>query len=235
MAQKVRILPHLRINDLKNPILLQNIYLNMQEDYYWSDDFSAEFYTLQAKAGFIAVTEVHQGEELLLPEMQKRYAVLDFEDLHISKNVRKLINKNEHTLHIGLLLEPVANRIRAHHKSSWLSDKYLQTLNEVNKRKLGITITATTLKHKGVVTAGEIGYIIGRTYTSLSGFSSREPQYRNNGTLQMVMLSRWLQKHNFAFWNLGQPYMPYKFALGARKYPRELFLHRWLKASRQTL
>jgi len=76
--------------------------------------------------------------------------------------------------------------------------------------------------------AGEIGYIIGSTYTSLSGFSIKEKQYSNWGKLQMVLLSKYLDTNNFSFWNLGHPYMQYKLDMGAKVLSRIEFLERWL-------
>lgn len=83
--------------------------------------------------------------------------------------------------------------------------------------------------------AGELGIIIGRTYTSLSGFSNREKCYRNYGTAQLVLLAQYLEQNGFAFLNLGQPYMPYKLNLGAKVYDRDIFLTRWLKAIQEKL
>ena len=71
--------------------LKEVLYPDMQREYYWSSDFSPEFYIAQAKAGCIAICETIDGEELLLPEMQRSYAVLDFEDLHIGRKVAKII------------------------------------------------------------------------------------------------------------------------------------------------
>ena len=73
----------------------------------------------------------------------------------------------------------------------------------------------------------EVGYIIAKTYTSLSGFSSKDKKYNNYGTLQLVELSKYLEKNNFAFWNLGHPHMEYKKNLGAKVYSRKEFLKRW--------
>ena len=39
---------------------------------------------------------------------------------------------------------------------------------------------------------------------------------------------KYLEKNNFSFWNLGHPYMQYKFDLGATSFSREEFLKRWL-------
>ncbi len=75
--------------------------------------------------------------------------------------------------------------------------------------------------------AGEIGYKINSTYTSLTGFSLKEKIYNNWGKLQLVLLAQYLEKNNYSFWNLGHPYMQYKFDLGAKIYSREEFLEKW--------
>ena len=235
MEPAPRILPHLSLHDLKNPILLQAMLGNLKDDYYWSDDFSPEFYTAQARAGFMAVTEIHHGRELLLPELQRSYALLDFDSLHVSRHVRRILKRNHPTLHVGYSLNTVAEKIQSHHKHTWLTPRYLATLKGVNRLDNDLHIISVLMRQDGIITAGEIGYILGRTYTSLSGFSSRNSRYRHHGTVQMVLLSRWLEAHGFAFWNLGQPWMPYKFALGAREYTRQDFLRRWQNAIRKPL
>ena len=87
----------------------------------------------------------------------------------------------------------------------------------------------------GELVAGEVGYTIGRTYTSLSGFSSRKKEHANTGTLQLVLLAGYLQAEGFLFWNLGHPSMEYKTRLGAEILPRRQFLNRWEEARDETL
>ena len=94
-------------------------------------------------------------------------------------------------------------------------------------------VVSVILREKGEAVAGEIGYIIGRTYTSLSGFSSREKAYNHYGTAQLVLLAQHLEKESFDFWNLGQPYMSYKLSLGAKIYDRHSFLKRWFSVAHQ--
>jgi Leu/Phe-tRNA-protein transferase len=207
--------------------LEQMVYPDSSREYYWSTDFSAAFYIAQAKAGFMAICETIEDEELLLPEMQRSYALLDFRDLHVSKKVSRLLEKHQPTLHISTCLDEVACAIAQHHKNSWLTPRYLQTLKSTQNQDPNFKAISVILKDGEVMVAGEIGYIIGRTYTSLSGFSSRQKQYRDWGKAQMVLLAQTLQREGFAFWNLGHPYMPYKTALGAKIYPREAFLKRW--------
>ena len=218
---------------LTNSRILETvIYPNMYKNYYWSEDFSANYYIAQAKAGFIAVTDQYEEEELLLPEIQFSYALLDFEDLHISKKVNKLLQSKNLQLEIMLELDEVAHMINLSHKNCWLSKRYLNMLKGTKGVDKNFQIIAVGIRENDTLLAGEIGYIIGKTYTSLSGFSSREKAYKNYGTAQLVLLAQYLQKNGFSFWNLGQSYMTYKFALGAKLYERQAFLKRWQKATK---
>jgi len=217
--------------DVTDPnILLNNIYPNMYKNYYWSDDFSAEYYIAQAKAGFIAVTDHYEEEELLLPEIQFSYALLDFKDLHISRKVNTLLNKKDLQLEISQNIHEVAEQINASHKNCWLTPRYLEMLKATQGLNDNFELISVGIRENGTLAAAEIGYIIGKTYTSLSGFSSREKKYRNYGTAQLVLLAQYLEKNQFEFWNLGQSYMTYKLALGAKIYERQAFLKRWFSA-----
>ena len=84
-------------------------------------------------------------------------------------------------------------------------------------------------KSKTILIAGEIGYKTGSVYTSLTGFCLKDKKYNNFGKLQMVLLALYLENNDYSFWNLGHPYMQYKFDLGAISFSREEFLKRWLK------
>jgi len=226
-------LPHLCIDELRlfevtdTAYLKKHIYPNMAANYYYSYNYSAEFYIAAAKAGFIAVTESFKDIELLIPEIQYDYALLDFKDLHISRKVKKLLKSNRPTLTISHNLDDVFNAINKAHKNSWLTPKYLQTLKECNLKNDNFKAISVAIYQDNILISGEIGYIIGNTYTSLSGFSKKK--YNNYGKLQLVMLAKYLEQNNFAFWNLGHPHMSYKLALGAKVYTRAEFLKRWIK------
>jgi Leu/Phe-tRNA-protein transferase len=223
---------HLTYEDLmEEQTLHEHIYTDMLKNYYWSDDFSAQYYIAQAKASFIAVTDYYEEEELLLPEIQFSYALLDFDDLHISTKVKKLLRKENLQLEITHNLDEVWEGINKLHKNNWLTPKYLNTLKASQGVDKNFTIISSLVKDEGVVASGEIGYVIGKTYTSLSGFSRREKKYRNYGTAQLVLLAQHLQKNGFSFWNLGQSYMPYKFMLGAKIFERDDFLKNWYQES----
>ena len=218
--------------DIVDPYFLSRmIYPNMRKNYYWSDDFSPEFYIAQAKAGFIAVTDIFEGKELLLPEIQFSYALLHFDDLHISKKAAKLIRNRKPELQITTdikKIDTVIEHIQRYHKQCWLTPKYAGTLKGTLAVSDNFQLIGSYIEENGCMISGEIGYMIGDTYTSLSGFSSREKHYRSYGTAQLVLLAKYLEENGFAFWNLGQSYMPYKFHLGAKQYDRSQFLKLWL-------
>jgi len=220
-------LPFEKITDFQ--FLRKTVYPDMRKNYYWSSDFSPEYYIAQAKAGFIAVTDRFDDTELLLPEIQFSYALLHFKDLHISRKVKKILSKKKPKLHISNNIDTIIEKIQAYHKNCWLTPRYHRMLKETQLIDDNFQLISASIEENGKAVAGEIGYIIGNTYTSLTGFSSTDAAYRNYGTTQLVLLGQYLQENGFAFWNLGQSYMPYKFQLGAKQYDRSEFLELWFE------
>jgi hypothetical protein len=140
-----------------------------------------------------------------------------------------------YTFAINSKFDEVLESFSKQHKYNWLKGEYvnvLKSLHSTNSIREDFKVISVELisKESGKLIAGEVGYIIKKTYTSLSGFSSREKEHANCGTLQLVLLAQYLEKHNFEFWNLGHPHMAYKKRLGCKVYNREEFLKRWQSA-----
>ncbi|MBB6481491.1 hypothetical protein [Spirochaeta isovalerica] len=212
--------------------------------YYRSSDWSPAFYRKQAELGFIAVSGKRINQTELLPELQSAYALLDWRNLHIDRKTAKILSGSRmKTENIRLRIDPdpglvMENLERMWKGSTWLSPPYKELIRnlaseEEKVKNPGFRIWGVSL-HEGPhnqAIAGELGYTIGRTYTSLSGFFHRgEKQYDNFGKLQMVLLARKLESAGIFFWNLGHPHMPYKTALGAKILKRKEFLQRWDRA-----
>lgn len=233
MAKK-QILYLIGQEELENKNILFNyIYPNEKSNYYLSDDFSKDFYIKLAFYGFITTSISFENKFYLLPEIQFEYAILDFENLHISKKIKKLLNQNNFEFSINKDFNLVLENLEKYHKTNWLQDKYKElilSLVDYVHPTIDFEIMSVELYDKDTkeLIAGEIGYKINSTYTSLTGFSSKEKKYNNWGKLQLVLLAIYLEKENFSFWNLGHPYMQYKFDLGAISYSRKEFLKRWL-------
>lgn len=225
---------------LQNRDFLNNfIYSNMNNNYYWSDDFSEEFYIQQAYDGFISTAFKQDETSILLPEIQFEYAVLHFDNIHISKKVKKILEKDHYIFKINHDLIKTAELISSSHKDSWLCDNYikiLQNLQNYNHGSIDFNILSVEVldKYTNEIAAAEIGYRIGATYTSLSGFSRREKKYNNYGKLQMTLLSEYLKNNGYAFWNMGHASMQYKIDMGAAIYDRCDFLKIWTRYRDQT-
>jgi len=219
---------------LQDTSALYAIYTNTQSNYYWSDDFSASYYIAQAKAGFIAVSDTLANKELLLPEIQFAYALLDFKDLHIPSRISKLIRSKNLCITIDDNFEEIQEYLDRYHKNNWLTKKYASIIRQTQEiEQSNFKAITVYIEYQGEIVAGEIGYIIGSTYTSLSGFSDKI--YKGFGTAQMVLLAQKLQDSGFDFWNLGHPYMDYKQNLGAKIYQRDEFLLRWYKSTQKNI
>ncbi|MGA1933586.1 hypothetical protein ACH5BF_12860 [Arcobacter sp. YIC-464] len=217
---------------LDKDILINEIYLNEKTNYYFSDDFSPQFYIDLCKLGFISTSIIDNNEQYLLPEIQFTYALLKFEDLHTSKKVRKLIKKSNYLFEIDNNLEDILIKLDEYHKPNWLTGKYIELMINLNKLKSdNYKIKTFSIKDKESknIIAAEVGYKIGNTYTSLTGFSSKEKKYQNYGTLQLVLTGEYLKNNNYKIWNLGHSEMEYKIALGAKVYKRMEFLEEWYR------
>ncbi|WP_416202241.1 hypothetical protein [Malaciobacter marinus] len=202
---------------------------NKKVNYYYSDDFSIDFYVKAAYEGFVSISFEQDNLFVILPEMQFDYAVLFFDNLHISKKVEKLLRKNDYEFKVHENFEKIIDKINEYHGDSWIVKEYKQTLLNLKNYKgnIDFELIACSIEDKTTkkIVAGEIGYKVGAIYTSLSGFSSKERRFNNYGKLQLVLLANYLEKNGFNFWNLGHPYMKYKFDLGATLYKREDFLN----------
>ena len=99
---------------------------------------------------------------------------------------------------------------------------------------LSSTTAATTYKRKRKcllrLVAGELGYAVGKVYTSLTGFYSNGGE----GSVQLCALGRMLSQCGFAMWDLGMggSGMKYKTELGAHMLKREDFLKCFDRCSR---
>lgn len=216
-------------------ILINFIYANTNVSYYYSDVFEEDFYINLARAGFICVSHSEEGQQYIVPEMQKEYAVMDFQNLHISKKVKKLLNKqNLYSFSISKNVDKIVKGIQSYHKENWVEKDYLRLLHKLVEYKhhyidFEILCCELICNKTNNLIAGEIGYRINSTYTSLSGFTTKDKQYNNYGKLQMTLLAKYLESNNYSFWNMGHPYMQYKLDLGAHILKREDFLIKWLK------
>ena len=226
---------------LQPQVLATHVLSDMSRSHYWTDVWDPSFYVALAREGFISIAHEHADfGPVLLPELQCSYAVLDWANLHQSRNVRRLrhsgrMEADAIEFRVERDPEAVMRALTRHHgKECWLIESYRRLMAglaaEGGPDDVGFSLCATELwsLRTGELVAGELGYSIGCIYTSLSGFCMPgDGAWRDFGTLQLVLLAEVLRDSGYAFWNLGHPHMEYKQALGARVVGRSDFLFRW--------
>lgn len=242
------LLREITADDLLSPRLEQEVYPDLERSLYGSLRWEPEWYIALARAGFISTALETDGLEILLPELQLAYAVLDWNQRRRLRAVRRLQERGVlaaggYTLCLSgepAAVAAVVDGIRqAYGADCWLCPTYGRLLGEL--AELGIAgelvdgdfrLVAAELRHgDGALLGGELGYTIGATYTSLTGFlDRRDPRHRNLGKVQLAALGVVLERNGYAFWNLGHPHMAYKLELGAAVLPRAAFLQRWNRA-----
>lgn len=67
-----------------------------------------------------------------------------------------------------------------------------------------------------------------------SFYLTKNTEYNNYGTAQLVLLGKYLKENGFILWSLGHN-IPYKKALGAEICERECFLERWFTSNNEII
>ena len=205
------------------------------EEFCIAEGFDPEFTARLMEAGFL-VMSVNIGEEespnyIMLPKLHLERSALFFEDLHIKKSIRRLLNRYE--LRADAEFDRIIDRCVEKHDSDWLTPALVGCIKTIRlthseadgggKHELKPSPYAYpasfALYRGGKLAAAEFGVVCGSVYTSYSGFYEED----NAGTVQMILTARYLQEHGFSFLDFGMP-MEYKTALGAEDISPQKFI-----------
>lgn len=178
-------------------------------------------------AGFLIMSFriEESGEYVLMPKHHITRSVLFFENLHIGRTVKRLLERYE--LRFDKDYDSIVEKCAAVHGDDWLTEPLRDALRGIRAAaRLGARPVSFGLYRNGVLCAGEFGVVVGRVYTSYSGYYSES----SAGRVQLILTARYLEKNNFAFWDLGMP-LDYKYTIGAHDVPTGEFV-RIFRASR---
>lgn len=242
MPQNNTYIREIRSEHLDETILGTMIWPDLDNCWYWSTNWDPSFYVALAHAGFITICTDHpEAGYVLLPQMHDATAVLDWPDLHCPRSLRRalasgLCERLGLGLRISTCLAPTLDALeRCWADESWLHPPYRRLMEYLERGScsdsrfflpVGVELRAAGCD---VPVAGELGYVTGSVYTSLSGFMHPDRlRWNNTGKIQLLALGSLLRRAGFDFWNLGQPQMQYKKDLGAKETPRPQFIERWV-------
>ncbi|MDR2966248.1 MAG: GNAT family N-acetyltransferase [Treponema sp.] len=195
------------------------------EEFCIALDFDPEFTARLMDAGFLVmsadIAEIDEEEPfyISMPKLHLERSALFFENLHIKKSVKRLLNKYE--LKVDTDFNFLIDRCIEKHGSGWLTPPLVECIKEIRRtRPTGNAYpTSFSLYRNGSLVAGEFGIICGKVYTSYSGYYDES----NAGTVQLILLAKYLQEQGFLFFDLGMP-INYKFDLGAVNITPEKFV-----------
>jgi len=163
---------------------------------------------------------------ILLPKLHLVRSALFFRELHIKKSARRFLSRYE--LRIDTDFDRILDKCVQIHGADWLTPPLAAILKVLHNRKdLRARPVSFAVYRDGELRAGEIGVVVGRVYTSYSGYYEED----NAGTVQMILMTQWLEKTGFDFLDLGMP-LDYKTSLGARDISPRSFVELFRAARR---
>ncbi|MCL2374090.1 MAG: GNAT family N-acetyltransferase [Treponema sp.] len=208
--------------------------IDYNEEFCLAGDFGEDFIIRLMEAGFL-VMSAELGDEadgdgetgaeecaqtprdpfyILLPKLHLVRSALFFPELRIKKSIRRFLPQYE--LRVNSDFDRILDKCVAVHGSQWLTSPLTETLKRLRDRggasaDLPAKPVSFAVYRDGELKAGEIGIQVGRVYTSYSGYREEG----NAGTVQIILMTQWLQAAGFEFLDLGMP-LAYKSAMGAQ-------------------
>ena len=194
------------------------------EEFCLARDFDVDFIGRLIEAGFLVMSAMLKFDEpetepkepfyILLPKLHLTRSALFFPELHIKKSIRPFLPCYE--LRINTNFEHILDKCVETHGSDWLTPPLVDALKSLHRRSMlsdnePIKPVSFECYRDGELKAGEFGIVLGRVYTSYSGYHEEN----NAGTVQMILMIQWLEKNGFDFFDFGMP-LDYKTTLGAQ-------------------
>jgi len=213
--------------DLAVDQLITNDY---PDDFCFSPVMDSAFVSRLMASGFLVMSTRIQtaglgDRTILLPKLHVERLVLRPEEFHEPRSVKRVLGRYELRPYVDF--NEILHACVQTHGDDWLTPELCDILSELNgtpridpkKGTPEALPVSFGLYREGTLVAGEIGIMVGRAYTSYSGF-----RFENSaGSVQLVLTGRFLKEAGFPLWDLGMP-IAYKERLGARTVERVEFI-----------
>jgi Leu/Phe-tRNA-protein transferase len=232
----LRYLPtgHIFIDSIDDCDLLVDAMLKTDygEEFCLAKDFDEAFIRRLMEAGFLVMSTGLKDDDssedkepfyILLPKLHLVRSALFFPDLCIKKSIRRFLSQYE--LLVNTDFDFIIDKCVQIHGSDWLTPPLVEILKNIHRGSTGTRPFSFAVYREGELKAGEIGVVAGRVYTSYSGYYEEN----NAGTVQIILMTRWLEENGFAFLDLGMP-LDYKTSLGAKDISPDRFVELFREA-----
>ena len=214
---------------------------NYEGDFCLAEGFAPDFIAGLMEAGFLVMSMNLENEGtphyIMLPKLHLERSALFFENLHIKKSIKRLLSPSRgYELRADAEFDLIIDRCVEKHGADWLTPPLVESIKKIRasclSRNPQLPVSASPLIASQLpapcaypasfalyrecpngtkkLVAGEFGVVCGKVYTSYSGFYDEN----NAGSVQLILTTRYLQEHGFAFFDMGMP-LDYKTDLGA--------------------
>lgn len=219
------------------PSHLRSFVFHSQDDFYVSRFFDPVLLAHLMYEGFLPIASEFRDQCFLLPKLHRQRCIqllAEGQPEHVPKSVKKRARR--YALVLNRDFDAVVAGCHEKHGIPWLYPPIVEGFRALfNAEDDGIELFPGRIvrffsvelrdAETGALAAGELGYTVGRSYTSLTGFS----RVNGAGTVQLHALGRLLYLSGMKMWDLGMS-MAYKMNLGANDVDRDDFLehlYRW--------
>jgi len=188
------------------------------EEFCLSYTFAPQFIDEVCYHGYFPMA-IDIGKFIMAIKLHNNRCVLPLKDLHVERTTRQIAGKYQFS--VDLAFDEVVSMVLAKHGDNWLCPMLRKSFKEIftNPQNYRTKLHSCEVWDGDKIVAGELGYVVGGIYTSLTG-SYLLPR---TGSVQLCTMGRLLQARGYDLWDFGME-MDYKKALGANSIPRAQWL-----------
>lgn len=200
---------------------------NYEGEFALYPSISPEAIEASILAGFMpmaAALDLGDGQAAwLTPKLHLDRCILDPALTRVTRTARR--ESSRYRFSVNHAFQAVMDSCIEEHGPDWLIPELAQAFAQLHSERRGRRVAFLSVElwdskdeFHGPV-AGEIGYLVGSAFVSLTGFRKAS----GAGTVQLAALGAFLTQAGVRIWDLGMP-LGYKLALGGVPLPRSRFL-----------
>lgn len=201
--------------------------LSPWQELVWWPEVTTEAVAAVCRSGCMPMATTGEGlDELLIVKCHETRMLVAAGAHHVSRSTRRRASR--YTLAVTGALDAVLGGLARYHTDSWVTPALASAWSTLAVRPVdGVQFVSIELStNDGTLAAGEIGYLCGSVYTSITGWHGPS----GSGSVQLALLGDILPAAGVRLWDLGMP-VAYKSDLGAEEVERPLWVERYRAAA----